>query len=572
MTQWHTPKDLRGAVTRHEEPNTFTNASFREVIMKINKKRGLLASAGALVTAVALALGGAAAAQAAPTILPTMTHANLHIHKLPTPAAGPGIEANGIQAGQPGGPAVTTTGGIDGVQFSIKKVDGVNLATNAGWQAAGNAVLDLTDPANPVVKTSATDPTPLATTPATGSPFTTTGGGIINANNLPIGLYLVQETVPAAGSAPAVPFLVTLPMTNPSNNTEWMTDIYVYPKNSQTAITKTVSDVPKYQAGSPNALVTWTINADVPRTPGSVANSWVRPTSYVISDAIANELAPQTVTVKTVDNAGNDVTGVNELVSADYTISPATLPAVAGTDISVTFTTTGLDKLQALAASAGNKVRVTVGTLVVANATGTINNSASVTVNGGTPMTSTPAATVWNNVSFKKVNQENTGLAAAEFQVFGTEAAAQTALAGDALLTSTAVSAGGTAPDLGGVNLGSLVRSDHLNGSVISDPANYRVYWLVETKAPDTYELLAKPVPFVVMNDGAHQVTLNGSGQVTAVGAALAEVVNVKHNAGFTLPLTGGMGTAILTIGGIAILAIVLIVARRRRDTEANAE
>lgn len=40
-----------------------------------------------------------------------------------------------------------------------------------------------------------------------------------------------------------------------------------------------------------------------------------------------------------------------------------------------------------------------------------------------------------------------------------------------------------------------------------------------------------------------------------------SKVINVKANAGFKLPLTGGgMGTAVLTIGGIAILAIVLLV------------
>jgi LPXTG-motif cell wall-anchored protein len=47
-------------------------------------------------------------------------------------------------------------------------------------------------------------------------------------------------------------------------------------------------------------------------------------------------------------------------------------------------------------------------------------------------------------------------------------------------------------------------------------------------------------------------------------------ITNVEKNAGFTLPLTGGSGTAALTIGGIAILAAVLVVARRRRAYEAT--
>ncbi|MFC7766984.1 SpaH/EbpB family LPXTG-anchored major pilin [Leucobacter soli] len=472
-----------------------------------------------------------------------------------------------MQAGQPGGPTVDTTGGIDGVQFTIERVDAINLSTNAGWQAAGDAVLDLANPSAPVVRTSAIDTTPLAVSAATGSPFTTTGGGLINAT-LPIGLYLVRETVPAPGSAPAVPFLVTLPMTNPSNTSDWMRDVYVYPKNSQTAITKSVSDIPKYQAGSPNALVTWTIDAEVPRTPGSTSGSWVRPSSYVISDDIDDYLAPQTVTVTAVDNAGNAIVGANQLVSGDYTIAPAVLPAAAGTDVTVTFASGGLDKLQALAATAGNKIRVTIGTLVVAEAEGRIENDASVAVNGGTAVTTTtPAVTEWRNVSFSKVDQAGTGLASAEFQVFGTKADAEGTTS--PLLTSTAASA--AAPDLGEVDLGSLIRSDHLNGAVITNLAQYRVYWLVETKAPTGYELLAQPVPFVVLDGGAFHATVNASGEVTAVGVALGEIENVQKNAGFVLPLTGGMGTAILTIGGIAILAIVLLVARRRRDVEATA-
>lgn len=531
------------------------------------KKRGLLAGAGALITAAALALSGAVAAYAAPVVPPSWTTANLHIHKLPTPASGPGAAANGIQAGQPGGPTVDTTGGIDDVQFAIEKVDAINLSTNAGWQAAGQAVLDLTNPSAPVVRTSATDDTPLAVTAATGSPFTTTGGGLIDAT-LPIGLYLVRETVPAPGSAPAVPFLVTLPMTNPSNTSEWMRDVYVYPKNSQTAITKTVSDAPKYQAGSPNALVTWTIDAEVPRTPGTTAGSWVRPTGYVISDNIDAALAPQSVTVTAVDSLGNAITGPNQLVPGDYTIAPAALPAAAGTDVTVTFATGGLDKLQALAATAGNRIRVTIGTLVVADTVGKVENAASVAVNGGTPVTSTPAATEWRNASFTKKNQSNAGLSAAEFQVFGTKTDADSAT--NPLLT--AVAASDVAPNLGKVNLGSLIRSDHQNGAVVSNLAQYRVYWLVETQAPTGYELLAQPVPFVVLDSGIFNATVNASGQVTAVGAALGEVVNVEKNAGFVLPLTGGVGTAFLTVGGIAILAIVLIVARRRRSEDATAE
>ena len=47
------------------------------------------------------------------------------------------------------------------------------------------------------------------------------------------------------------------------------------------------------------------------------------------------------------------------------------------------------------------------------------------------------------------------------------------------------------------------------------------------------------------------------------------DVVNVPTATGGFSPLTGGMGTAMLTILGLAILAAVIVVARRRR---ANAD
>lgn len=71
--------------------------------------------------------------------------------------------------------------------------------------------------------------------------FKTTGGGIAKVENLEFGLYLVVETsAPDKVTAPAAPFLVSVPMTriadstNTNALTDWIYDVHVYPKNSTT--------------------------------------------------------------------------------------------------------------------------------------------------------------------------------------------------------------------------------------------------------------------------------------------------------------------------------------------------
>lgn len=69
--------------------------------------------------------------------------------------------------------------------------------------------------------------------------FKTKGGGIAEVKNLEFGLYLVVETsAPDKVTAPAAPFLVSVPMTRIANSTDtnaltdWIYDVHVYPKNS----------------------------------------------------------------------------------------------------------------------------------------------------------------------------------------------------------------------------------------------------------------------------------------------------------------------------------------------------
>ena len=538
---------------------------------KQKRGRGLFASALAMISAAALALGGAAAAQAAPSTIPDSDKtANLHITKLKTPDAGAADAGNGTQKQD------LPSAGINGVQFSVWKLQ-PNLATNAGWQDASKYQLNLTNASQPVV----TDQKGAAVTLGAATQTGTTKkvgaqDGVLNFIDLDIGLYLVQETKTPPGVSPAVPFLVTLPLTNPSKQSEWLYDIYVYPKNSEVGITKTVDDSNAWEKGDGNDL-SWTIDADVPHIAGKTAGAWAKPQKFEINDQLDAHLTLSNVTVKAVDAAGHDVTA-NQLVPGDYTITPN--PAQGdGQKVTVTLTDNGLTKLHQLAGNAGTKVRVTITTQATgADLGGTgsariVENAADVTIEANGQSTNIKTdhkpATKWGNITFRKFLQHkdgtaNTPLAGAEFKIFKSKA--------DADGNDHALATAATSGQDGTVALNGIRVSDWQNDATIKDSADYRVYWIAETKAPEGAELLADAIPVVLLSDGSvHQAEVGSDGKVTAVtGSAMTDVVNVEKNAGFSLPLTGGTGTLLLTVVGIALLAAVLLVVRRRRARETH--
>lgn len=185
-------------------------------------------------------------------------------------------------------------------------------------------------------------------------------------------------------------------------------------------------------------------------------------------------------------------------------------------------------------------------------AAASIVNTPVLTVNDATPKTGTPATVKVGDIKLVKQDAVSGNPLpndlTAQFSVYRTEADAQArtnpiSINGTTVFTTTA----GT----GALTISGLLFSDYVDGATVSDPAAYRSYWVNEVTAPTGYQLLADPI----------QVDVTAAGSDSTVIA----VGNVPNTGGFVLPLTGGSGTAALTIGGVAILGIVLIVAVRRR-------
>ena len=95
------------------------------------------------------------------------------------------------------------------------------------------------------------------------------------------------------------------------------------------------------------------------------------------------------------------------------------------------------------------------------------------------------------------------------------------------------------------------------------DNDNTKTYTLVETKAPDGYNLLTTPTTLTVVEN-------NTTAEGKPLAAIDVETLKIANNQGSILPSTGGIGTTIFYIIG-AILVIgagVVIVTKRRMNND----
>ena len=94
--------------------------------------------------------------------------------------------------------------------------------------------------------------------------MTTGDDGLATFNNLALGAYIVTETQTPAGYTGSRPFIITVPMTHPTELNNWVYDVHAYPKNAKVNVEKEVDDAQTPAVGSP---ISYTITADVPDAP-----------------------------------------------------------------------------------------------------------------------------------------------------------------------------------------------------------------------------------------------------------------------------------------------------------------
>ncbi|WP_025134383.1 SpaH/EbpB family LPXTG-anchored major pilin [Leucobacter sp. PH1c] len=510
----------------------------------MKRQRGLLAGIGAAATALLLALGGATAAQAAPSTIPESgLTGSINIHKFEQPDAATEA-ADGLRRDTAG---LTP---ISGVTFSVRQVQGLDLSKNAGWIAATKYSVD-------AATGRVAGPGGAAVTLGAAQTQVTDAAGDAVFGGLPIGLYLVQETQAPAGVTKAAPFLVTVPLTDPVNRGSWITDIHVYPKNSSVTAEKTVQDADATKVGD---TVNWTITGQLPRT-ANADGTFAAPSGYRVVDQLDARLALAEARVSLLN--GPAITA-----GTDYVVS------TVDNTVTVDFTPAGLAKLGAAAQNPEARVQVVLSTTVVSLGDGTvgdgvIKNQAVVFPNKESfeskpgdpdgPVTTPVVESRWGDIVISKVSSKDAAkkLAGAQFQVFASEDAARQA--GTAAAQPIAINGEDTfTTDADGlVRISGLHVSDFVDGKAIGDAKDFRTYWVVEVVAPEGFELLAAPIEFTVTAGGT--------------AAEVVTVENAPHNAGFELPLTGAAGTWMFTIGGLLVIGggVALMLRRKRADRAA---
>lgn len=486
-------------------------------------RRGSRVAAAVLAAGLAALAFAAPAHAATPNLVDPDATGSLTIHKYEAPVTPTGLPNDGTEQ-------TVNLPALEGVGFAVYKVDTIDLTTNAGWIDASE-LADTFDGTDQSITGAGYTITPV------GGEQLTDAAGEITLSGLDLGLYYVVETSPLAGSTGVAPFLVTVPLTDPADDDNWLYDVHVYPKNALTEVDKTVEDSEDIKIGDE---IEFTITADIPNV--TVIDG------YKIVDDLDAKLDYVGATVELSD-------GTVLVEGVDYTITPAAA-TTGGPVVEIVLTQAGRDVLEA-----NTDLQVVVVLTTTVNAVGEIVNTAVLYPNAGSfdiqpgepggPTVTPEVITKWGDLTIEKVDEAGAPLTGAVFSVYPTE---QDAIDGTNAIVLDGATEFTVAAD-GTVTISGLRYSDWADGAAVAPGEDgYQTYWLAEIVAPDGYELLAAPIEFTI------------TAATTAAGVDL-EVVNVPSNAGFELPNTGGAGTTLFWLGGGMLLAgaVFLAVYSRRK-------
>ncbi|WP_297721945.1 SpaH/EbpB family LPXTG-anchored major pilin [uncultured Mobiluncus sp.] len=467
---------------------------------------------GAVALLGAAGMLNAPAASAAP-INPD-TNGSITVHALTMPTGG-GVPATGMETTSLPAEAAA----IPGAAFKLEK-SAINITTNQGYSDA----LRLT-----AARFGNLDTNFSARTGTTGN------DGSFKFANLQPGVYRLTQTSAPAGKTLMAPAVVFVPMTNPTNTSEWVYNIHVYPKNGDAGqITKT--DITP--AGTPitvGSTMTWQMDVPIPDIKTDTF------TAFKVQDLPTNMKA-KNVTSVVIDpeHAKTELTaGANN----DYTV------ATTANQLEVTFTTNGLTKIND---AKGKNMRLVVTTEVLSSVTTTnkVTNAAKAiytTADGDTNESTiesdpnNPAKTTFGKLKILNENASGTKLSGAQFQIFACDGNGTNGTAlqvnGSDTFTINDANTGVTVEPLGATN-GNLC--------------------LVQTKAPDDYQQLAGPQQFE-FTSAKIAAASDKTVTVTVKNTSTSSITGL-------LPNTGGMGIALFVVLGLVLLGGAAVYMHRQRS------
>ncbi len=470
---------------------------------------------------------------------------NLVIHKYLMPdTAQAGSPNDGTETTPPAGATP-----LDGITFKLYKVE---IASDGIYPAPGALTLDsYTNPTSITDSNNKTFSVTAASVPSVTTGSDGAGTGQATAADLPQGLYLVVEQTHASVSSPTAPFVVAVPMTNPTG-AGWLTTVHVYPKNESHSIEKTVN-IDSVNIGDE---VSYTIT---PSIPWDIKDA----NKYDITDQLDPALTykPNSVTVKAATTKAGLSSGMLLTENAHYTVDDTSnLLTVSFTAVGRTYLSDQSYKFLQI-----DFVAI-VNSNIISNPGYTVENRAAIEfINkaGEDKEVNTETPTELHTGAIKIIKTDSSGTAflpGARFKIATSE---QNAKDGNFLrmdIDNNILDQGDTGYDSATDwvvitdNRGEAFFAGIKDYIVNSGSTVYQEYWLVETQAPNGYNMLSGPV----------KVTFDSS--ATEEKYYTMEV-KVKNYQGFTLPKTGGTGTLIFTVSGIALvgIAVILIVATKRK-------
>ena len=407
------------------------------------------------------------------------------------------------------------------------------------------------------------------------------------------GIYLVCETKTAAGNFPSKPFLVALPYTDDTNDSSWQYSLTAHPKGSKVELQKVIQDA----KGSYLNTAGYDGSKDI------VASGDV--VSYRISTRIPN------YTEVYFENGKNPTFRLTDTMAKGLTLMPASIRLVSGektltkdTDYTQTIDTdqNGITTLVIALKSSYLSVEDNQNKEIVLYCNATVNDHVSLADDGNDNVVKLdysydPTDPTKTEEIEKKATVYSFGIEVEKFDG-DSDSAQKVKLSGAQFELYKETTKGCSAAQALSQEPYRTVQETGANGIADFKGLDAGTYYLKEVKAPHGYSLLMNPIKVEiipssisaaneeaeVIDSGAFTVKVNGTlvpaegvdGITRILDAANREgtvVVAAANHKGFSLPMTGGTGIAVIlliSLSGLAVITCVYLRGGRGKDTGAN--